>query len=182
MKLSAVLFGAAITIAGSIAMAGAANAAAFTVEALSDSIASPLDTGLILNPALTYDFAVANPANIWSAGSNSPYSRDSTANGIDPVASHYGQWTQNGFTANFGALVGFTTADGYFLIGTGPIDLSGLTGDLQLMYWDNNYPDNSGQQVLDVSSVPEPVTLSLFGAGLVGAAAMRRRRKVGKAA
>ena len=108
-----------------------------------------------------------------------------TTNGIDPVASGYGQWTENGFQRTLARSVGFTTDSSYFLeIGTGPIDLSGLTGNLQLMYWDNNYPDNSGQQVLDVSStssVPEPLTLSLFGAGLVGAAALRRRRK-GKAA
>jgi hypothetical protein len=32
------------------------------------------------------------------------------------------------------------------------------------------------------SLVPEPLTLSLFGAGLVGAAALRRRRKASKTA
>jgi hypothetical protein len=31
-------------------------------------------------------------------------------------------------------------------------------------------------------NVPEPLTLSLFGAGLAGGFAMRRRRKAGKSA
>jgi hypothetical protein len=38
-------------------------------------------------------------------------------------------------------------------------------------------PDRLGLQALQVS-VPEPVTLSIFGVGLVGAAALRRRKKV----
>ncbi|MGZ5940213.1 MAG: PEP-CTERM sorting domain-containing protein [Rhizomicrobium sp.] len=29
----------------------------------------------------------------------------------------------------------------------------------------------------NIEGVPEPITLSLFGAGLVGAAALRRRKK-----
>jgi hypothetical protein len=182
MKFGALLVGAVMTVVGS--MASAANAAQFTIDALNHSIASPLDTGLILNPGTTYNFSVVNPATIWSAGAQTPYSRDSDANGIDPVASGYGQWTQNGFTANYGALVGYTVTDGYGLIGTGPDIFSGLSGDLFLMYWDSFYGDNSGQQVLDVSSVrnvPEPLTLSLFGTGVLGAAAMRRRKKAKQA-
>src|SRR5207237_10314851 len=100
------------------------------------------------------------------------------------VASAFGQQTQNCFTANYGALVGYTVANGYGLIGTGPDIFSGLSGDLFLMYWDSFYGDNSGQQVLDVSSVrnvPEPLTLSLFGTGVLGAAAMRRRKKAKQA-
>lgn len=187
MKIGAMLFGAAMTVAGSIAMASAANATTFTIDAMNNSIASPLDTGLILNPATTYLFTVVNPATIWSAGAESPYSRDSTANGIDPIASGYGQWTQNGFTANYGALVGYTAANGYGLIGTGPDIFSGLTGDVFLMYWDSYYGDNTGQQELSISSVsrtsgvPEPLTLSLFGTGVLGAAAMRRRKKAKQA-
>jgi len=45
-----------------------------------------------------------------------------------------------------------------FLIGTGPLDLSGLSGELTVGYWDSYYPDNSGTQTLSVSAVPEPST------------------------
>jgi hypothetical protein len=48
---------------------------------------------------------------------------------------------------------------------------SGVTGDFQV----------SGTNFIKANTVPEPLTLSLFGAGLVGAAALRRRRKASKA-
>jgi len=41
--------------------------------------------------------------------------------------------------------------------------------------------DLNGVNLLAPSAVPEPLTLSLFGAGLAGAAAIRRRRKKAKA-
>lgn len=43
------------------------------------------------------------------------------------------------------------------------------------------YADNSGNQTLDVTDlgqVPEPITLSLFGADLAGAFAIRRKAKL----
>ena len=49
-------------------------------------------------------------------------------------------------------------------------------GSMDGYQWNNN----EGQFVVDVTAnreVPEPLTLSLFGAGLAGAAAMRRRKK-----
>jgi hypothetical protein len=44
------------------------------------------------------------------------------------------------------------------------------------------YHDGGQQVAIDTlsfnTSVPEPITIGLFGAGLAGAAALRRRRKV----
>ncbi len=56
---------------------------------------------------------------------------------------------------------------------------SGLVGGFELIYVEaNNLP---ADLTLDVSSrtenVPEPITLSLFGAGLAGAVGLRRRKK-----
>jgi hypothetical protein len=141
--------------------------AAYTVDALANaSENAPLDTGLTLSSSTLYTFTVENPATtIWSAGSDQPFPRTSTADGIDPAL--YGTLTQNGFTANFGALVG-EAGSTFFLIGTGA-QLSGLSGDLKLMYWDTNFTDNSGIQTVDVTGgVPEAATWAMMIAGFAG--------------
>jgi len=57
----------------------------------------------------------------------------------------------------------------------------GGTGTLEIFYADRARV--GANLSLNVSNVPEPLTLSLFGAGLAGAAAaMRRRRKANKSA
>ena len=48
--------------------------------------------------------------------------------------------------------------------------------------WDYNDVVYAIAYKVRTESVPEPLTLSLFGAGLAGAAALRRRRKASKAA
>ncbi len=116
-----------------------AGAATFTVDA-TKPLGSFLDTGIDLNPATTYDFTVIDPATLWSAGNDMPYPRESDANGIPPSVG-YGQWMEYGYTFNFGALVGeigSTPSSAYFfLIGTGPTIMSGLSGELQVGYWDS---------------------------------------------
>ena len=153
----------------------AAHASIFTVDATKD-IASWQDTGINLNPAATYDFTVLNPSTLWSAGSDIPFSRASNANGIDPIVSGYGTFTSGGFTANFGALVG-EAGSNFFLIGTGPINLNGLSGELKVGYWDSYYGDNSGFQTLSVAPVPEISTWAMMIIGFSGMGFMTYRRK-----
>jgi hypothetical protein len=71
------------------------------------------------------------------------------------------------------------THDYSFSLNTG-VDIPTL---LHFGVGDGAFSDNSGaytitiKQLPTVSNIPEPLTLSLFGAGLAGAMATRRRRK-----
>jgi hypothetical protein len=172
-------FAAVAAVAGSLlAPTSGANASIFTVEAISD-MSHWLDTGITLNSATTYDFAVVNPSTIWSAGG--PPNRDSTANGIDPVFYTPPTITFDGFTGTFkfGALVGLDST-GFFLIGTGPTALSGLSGDLKVGYWDTFYGDNTGSQTLSITTgVPELSTWALMILGFCGVGFIAYRRKQG---
>jgi hypothetical protein len=152
-----------------------ANAAVFTVNAI-DDMAHWLDTGINLDPGTTYNFAVVDPGTIWSAGG--PPNRDSTADGIDPLFYTAPPILFNGFTGNFrfGALVGLDDA-GFFLIGTGPVALTGLSGELKVGYWDTDYTDNTGSQTLSIDAVPEPSTWAMMILGFAGVGFMAYRRR-----
>ncbi len=174
MKIISLVSGLTLAMASLVSTAASASPVTVTVDALT-SIGSWVDTGVTLSAGQTYNFSVVNPDTLWSAGSESPYSRDSTANGIDPVASGYGQWTEYGFTANYGALVG-EVGSTYFLIGTSLIT-SGLAGDLKVGYWDSYYGDNSGTQTLTISAVPESSTWAMMVLGFAGVGFLAYRRK-----
>jgi len=61
-----------------------------------------------------------------------------------------------------------------------PTAYTGLHGPFEIVYVEaNGLP---ADLVMNVTTVPEPLTLSLFGAALAGAAASRRRRKANKSA
>jgi hypothetical protein len=151
----------------------AAKADIFTVDAINE-IPAWLDTGINLNAGTIYNFDVINPGTIWSAGSDVPFSRESTANGIDP--SFYGQFTFGDLTANFGTLVG-EVGSHYFVIGTGPVSLSGLSGELKVGYWDSVYGDNSGSQTLEITTaIPETSTVMMMLLGFAGVGFVAYRR------
>jgi PEP-CTERM motif len=174
MKLSCI--GALAGLSAGVALlASTAQATIYTVDAIND-VPSWLDTGIDASPSTTYDFTVIDPSTLWSAGAGA--ARSSTADGI-PVPNPFGgQWTMLGYTFNFGALVG-EDASHFFLIGTGPTILSGLSGGIHVGYWDSYYGDNSGTQTLSITTVPEPSTWAMMLAGFVGLgfAALGRGRK-----
>ena len=157
----------AVTVLGVAGLSSTiAEATTFTVDAITP-LGSWLDTGMNFNPGTAYDFTVINPSTLWSAGNDVPYPRTSTATGIDPIASGYGQYTQGGYTFNFGALVG-EVGSTFFLIGTGPTILSSLSGELYVGYWDPYYQDNSGSQQLSIAATPLPSTWTMMLIGLAG--------------
>jgi PEP-CTERM motif len=102
---------------------------------------------------------------------------DGTVNGVPdltaPLNSLIGAWinlTDISLSQSFEIGSG-----GTFVVPTGADEL--FLGSMDGYQWNNN----EGQSVVDLEThrdVPEPFTLSLFGAGLAGAAAMRRRKKV----
>jgi len=175
MKIISLVSGLTLALASLVSTAASALPVTVVVDAVTP-IGSWVDTGVTLSAGQTYNFSVVDPATTWSAGSDLPYSRSSTANGIDPVASGYGQWTEYGFTANYGALVG-ELGSTYFLIGTS-LTATGLSGDLKVGYWDSYYGDNSGAQTLTISAaVPEPATWAMMISGFMGVGFLAYRRK-----
>jgi hypothetical protein len=165
----------AVVGAFGVAVSAGAEASTYTADA-THGIPSWLDTGITALPGSTYQFSVVDPTTLWSAGSDIPFPRSSTADGINPV--FYGTYTQDGFTANYGALVG-EDATHFFLIGTGPIAITGLSGDIKVGYWDSFYDDNSGSQTLNVSAVPEPSTWAMMLLGFLSVGFLAYRRQNG---
>jgi len=96
MNVKQLLVGAAVVGMASLALSAAANAATLatvTVQATTP-FGSWLDTGVDLSSATTYDLAVNSPGTIWSAGSDIPFPRTSTADGIPPAsATARTRWT-----------------------------------------------------------------------------------------
>ena len=176
--------------------------AALTVDVYalnnSSSGGSPVST-ISLTAGQLFTVTV-NPNDLWNAGALPRWSNadglthNFYANGHDEsgkaagtlIGQNYGTWTQNGFTAPYGALVGKIGAT-YMLIGTTWINKPApASGTLQLMYWDSNNGDNTDKITAITATiipVPEPSTF-LAGAllalplGLRAIRTLRNGRRV----
>jgi hypothetical protein len=98
------------------------------------------------------------------------------ANGVPnltaPLNSLVGAWID---PADYANNVAFEVGQGAtFLVPAGVTRL--YLGSMDAHEWNNNV--GQFEVILRLVRVPEPLTLWLFGAGLIGAAAIRRRRRV----
>lgn len=184
-------------IAG-LAGLGTGSARAVTVDVFAAANSSSGGTGALTGISLTFGQAFtvsAELTDLWNAG---PLPRWSNADGLiapldatgsddsnEPsgttIGSIFPLYTQEGFTAPYGSLVGRIGSGAFFLIGTNYSNTANATGQLALYYWDSNNGDNSGSiaATISASAVPGPIV----GAGLPGLVmalggliAWRRRR------
>jgi len=93
----------------------------------------------------------------------------------------FGESEINAFNATTGAFLGSIAIDtgsatpgGLWEIGFGS---GGMNGDPNTLYFTDGINGERGGLFGAIRAVPEPLTLSLFGAGLAGMAALRRRKK-----
>lgn len=170
-----------------------AHAANFVVDALANS--SSGGTGVAVATLAAGDHFTVSVAStdLWNAGALPRWSNadgltgNLFATGSDEsgqaagtlIGVDFGTWTQDGFTAPYGTLVGRIGTE-YKALGTSFSGSFSTAGTLFLYYWDSNSGDNTEFVTASVSGVPEPATwgLLLTGFGFVGLASRSRRRSV----
>lgn len=170
------------------------SAATVIVNAKTNSSTGGVAKASGLTLAAGQGFRILSSTNdLWSAGS---LPRFSDGNGLTgnrlataaddsgrPVGTligqNFGQWTQGGFSAPFGSLVGRYADGTYQQIGANFTGKATGNGALNLFYWDSNNGDNAGDISFTVlAGVPEPVTwaMMVMGFGLAGGALRRAKR------
>lgn len=185
-------FGIAL-ISANLLHANPAEAAVFVVDSAANS--STGGTGLVaFEVAAGQRIQVSSSINdLWSLGALPRFSDgnglvgDRFATALDdsgePVGARIGQsfglWTQNGFSAPYGALVG-EIGGVYRLLGANSVQPAWGTGTLRLYNWDSNSNDNAGAISFTLAIVPEPATWALLIAGftLVGTGLRARRPRI----
>jgi len=133
-------FTLAFSLAALVATPLFAKMVEVNAQANSSSGGSGKDTGINIFQGDILTVGV-DPAEVWSAGSDQPCSRESNADGLTEC---YGPLVSANLTANFGSLVGRIGEGPYFLIGTGYREEMSVSGRLYLYYWDDYSADNSG--------------------------------------
>ena len=187
--------------AGLLALTGAASAAPITYIA-TGSGSGTLDGAAFgsLTPLSFTITGIADTANVVSCGGGCIFNDNLSANISIAGLGTFDFVTTTRFFAS-GIAIGFSRsgsggADLYDGL-AGPYDLISnygpVFGTLSLIQWSNspvvtdggvlvfNSAQTSGSFQAITGEVPEPLTMSLFGAGIVGVAALRRRKKTANA-
>jgi hypothetical protein len=197
--VSRTLFGNAITRSAaaaivmiSVCVAAPAEATPFVVDSFANSSSGGVGLPTIFLSAGQSFTTSASPDDLWSAGALPRWSDaggltgNRFATGVDEsgaptgtlIGIDFGLWSQHALNAPYGSVVG--EINGVFReLGLSFSGTAWNTGTLALYYWDSNNGDNSGRVTVDVTAtkVPEPASIALIGAGLLGVAASRRRRR-----
>ena len=190
MKRALMLVGATIATLGLPSMGQAATQIA-TVNAQTNSSSGGVgyNTGIGLTAGNLLTISVA-ASDLWSAGALPRWSDanglvgDLFATGSDEsgeaagtkIGSNFGTWTQDGFTAPYGALVG-KIGNSYQLLGTNFNGPAWDTGTLSLFYWDSNSGDNGASIDVNIAAVPEPAAWAFMLVGFAGVGFAMRRKK-----
>jgi len=168
-----------------------AYAATYSVDAYDNSIAQGLGSGvdtITLNAGDLFNISVSVD-DLWSAGA---LPRFSTADGLNGnlyatatddsgqavgnlIGVDFGPYTTDGFTANYGQLVG-RIGNTYIALGTSYSGVAAESGVLKLYYWDSNFGDNTGKIAVNVTTVPEPENAAMMFAGLAAIGLLARRK------
>lgn len=165
-----------------LGIVGPASAVVIEVNA-SALITNPQDTGIEVTAGQVLRIT-SDPGDTWSLGPTYDVDgkdlRTCNAAGIPKETSVWGQYTYDGLTFNYGAMVGKIGENGaFFLVGTeyGPVTLAS-SGRLYLLCWDDvNYKDNTESIRANINVAPLPASALLLGSGLVGLGFLGWRRK-----
>jgi len=179
-----------LLLAGTVLIASQASAAVFVVDSAANSSTGGvgLETFAV---AAGQTLRVSSSTNdLWSLGALPRFTDGNGLTGnrfataLDDsgqsvgtlIGRNFGLYTQAGYSAPYGALVG--EIGGVFkLLGANGLHTAWGTGTLKLYNWDSNRNDNTGAISFKVAVVPEPGTWALLiaGFGLVGATLRQRR-------
>ncbi len=144
------------------------------------------NTGIVVTGG-TYTVQYSSGLWTWQTGTATPFDANGdVSRGVN--FNDYDEWVTAGYHGELIGYVGSSNPDGlsqnnaaFFLVGDGPITITGKTGTLWFGFNDDfatdAITDNVGSITVAVNGVAEPGTMLLLGFGIIGLAGVRRFRK-----